>query len=509
MSSKTSWKALASLAIVSPVYIFSHAYADQTLYSNHQVSISCGLEVGGDAFYLPNTNFGEGSYVKHPSGRYSRNSNTVYSELYGKPSLSGQWKTPWGFSVLGQASLIGSATLGDGDAESLSQTSGTPRAVTLEDANLGVEIALNHQQRILLTGGRQRFQIDDGFLVGKGSYSSGNRGAWWYAPRAAFAGPGVVKYEGRSLRADVFMLENNTNNVQNRNYDRPETKFVGFDVTLFRKKDGAANGGAYEDRDAYITLTYFHVRQANIGTAYDYASRGDRQGMNVTSLSWGGRPFPQRFKTAHNFSLYGTFVSEQNSHAGNGYRGVSAYATYIEPGYTFTSLPWKPSIFYRYTRFSGGKNPHSRTKHNYDTYFLYDGRRYVYGGYWPGEITGLYLSPLSNMEIHQANLTAIPPWHLLRKDDEVKLGVHFYDLSFIYATGAGLPSTVGRHMSDEVDFSTEYKFDADTFGAIAGGVAFADRAGKALARSGVPSAMSVPPIHGTSGVLEAYFYKHF
>ncbi|MCT6855570.1 MAG: hypothetical protein M3Z59_04075, partial [Bombella apis] len=99
-------------------------------------------------------------------------------------------------------------------------------------------------------------------------------------------------YQGKHIRADAFMLENNTNNNQTRNNDRPETKFEGFDVTLFRSKEGGNGGAVYEDRAAYITLAYFHVRKANIGAAYDYANRADRQGMNVTQLSWGGTFIP-------------------------------------------------------------------------------------------------------------------------------------------------------------------------------------------------------------------------
>ncbi|MPW00742.1 alginate export family protein [Bombella apis] len=509
MSSKLR-KLFVSLAALGNVYVISDAYADQTLVATRNISLKASLDIGGDAFFLPNTNFGTGSYREKRTGGYALIKDTTYAELYGKPILAGQWKTPWGFSVFGQASAIGSTTLGDGDAESISQTTRTPRAVTLEEASLGIDLPFNKERKLIIEGGRQKFQIDDGFLMGKGAYSSGDRGAWWYAPRFAFSGPGVIKYQGKALRADVFMLENNTNNKQTRNNDRPETKFEGFDITWFRSRPGGDGGSVYEDRAAYLTLTYFHVRKANIGSAYDYANRGDRQGMNVSQLSWGGTFVPIRaLGISKHFTLYGTFVSEQNSHAGNGYKGVSAYSTYIEPGYTFTSLPWKPHVFYRYTRFSGGKNPHSRTKHNYDTYFLYDGRRYTYGGYWPGEITGMYLSPLSNMEIHQVDLTGVPPVHLLRKADELKLGLHFYDLSFLYPTGSGLSRNVGSHMSDELDFSAEYTFDGNTSGAIAGGVAFAGPAGKALAKAGVPGGMPMPPIHGTSGVLELYFYRHF
>ena len=503
-------KLLCTAAMSAGVFAASEASADVTLFSRKDITLNAALDIGGDAFYFPNANFGTGSYAPHKAGYYTRTKNVGLGELYGQPMLSGTWQTPWGFSVFGLVSAIGSTTLGDGDAESVSQTSGTPRQVNLEDANLGVKIPLNGKRRLIIEGGRQKFQIDDGFLMGKGAYSSGERGAWWYAPRFAFSGPGVIKYEGTSIRSDVFMLENNSNNRQTYGNDKPETKFVGFDVTLFRSRPDGDGGSSYGDRAAYVTLTYFYVRHADKGAAYDYSNRADRQGMSVTALSWGGTPFAMKSRPfTKNITFYGNFVSEQNSHAGNGYKGVSAYAVYVEPGYTFSRVPWRPHVFYRYTRFSGGRDPHSRTKHNYDTFFLYDGARYTYGGYWPGEIVGNNMSPLSNMEVHQFDITGVPPVHLLKKDDELKLGLHFYDLAYLYPTGAGLPAGTKRHMSDEVNVSAEYAFDANTSGAIAAGAAFSGPAGRALAKAGVPDGQTMPKIHGASGVMEIYFYKHF
>lgn len=499
-------------AFLAPLYD-KDAQAETTLISAKNVTIMGALDIGGSAFFLPNTNFGAGSYEPRKDGSYVKNKNSSYGELYGKPILTGRWDTSWGFNVFGMISAVGSTTLGDGEAESVSQTSGTPRAVTLEDANLGAEIPLHllkGKQKLIIEGGRQRFQIDDGFLVGKGAYSSGNRGAWWYAPRFAFSGPGVVKFEADTVRADVFMLENNSNNDQDRGYDRPKTKFEGFDVTWFRNKPGGHGASLYEDRAAYVTLTYIHVRDSDSSSHYNYNYRGSRDGMNIASLSWGGTLFPiKSLGISKNFTFYGNFVAEENRHARNGYQSTEAYGMNYEPGYIFSMLPWKPHVFYRYTRLGGARNSHGSVKRNYDPFFLYDGRRYTYGGYWPGEIVGMYLSPLSDVEIHQFNITAVPPMHLLRKDDELTIGAHFYDLRLLYPGGMGLPQTTKRHISDEIDFSAEYKYDETLSGAVAGGVAFSGPTAKAFARAGIPEGYSTPAIGQHAGIIEAYFYKHF
>ena len=117
-------KLLYAAAMSAGVFAAPKAYADISLFSRKDITINAALDIGGDAFYFPNANFGTGSYAPHKSG-YSRTKNVTLAELYGQPMLSGTWQTPWGFSVFGLVSAIGSTTLGDGDAESVSQTSGT------------------------------------------------------------------------------------------------------------------------------------------------------------------------------------------------------------------------------------------------------------------------------------------------------------------------------------------------------------------------------------------------
>ena len=487
--------------------------AEVTFVSTKRLSLQGSLDIGGDFFALPHSNFGAGSYAKLPSGDYKRHGDVSYSEFFGKPAVTGRWDTPWGFSVIGKASAVGSGTVGDGDAMSISQTAGGPSAVTWEEGYLGVVVPfklLHTKQTLTVQGGRQAFTIDDGFLVGKGGYSTTGTGAWWYAPRYAFAGPGTIKIEGENTRADIFMLENSTNNQRAQGNDRPRTKFVGFDFSWFINTKGGNGGKNYFDRKAYVTLTYFHVLDADVSSTYDYAVRADRRGMNVTSLSWGGNVLPVKALNMENdFTFYGNFVSEQNSHAGNGYTGVQAFGMYFEPGYTFSKLPWKPHVFYRYTRYGGAKNTTDKVKRNYDPFFLYDGKRYVYGGYWPGEIVGMYLAPLSDLEIHQFDVTATPPIHLFKRKDEVKLGVHYYDLSLIHVEGMWLPKGTGRHISREVDLTVEYNMDDTTSFALGGGVAFAGPAGRSLAAASIPTGYQLHNLGEHAGVFEGYFYKHF
>ena len=160
-------------------------------------------------------------------------------------------------------------------------------------------------------------------------------------------------------------------------------------------------------------------------------------------------------------------------------------------------------------RLSGNKNTNGTVKRGYDTFFLYNGRRFAYGGYWPGEIVGLYLAPLSDLTVNQIDITGTAPVHLNGTEDELRLGIHFYDLSLIHPTGMGLKPQTGKKISNEINFTAEYKLNPALSGAIVGGVAFSGPSGKALARSDIPSGEKIPNINSTSGVMEMFFFNSF
>ncbi|WP_238996847.1 hypothetical protein [Entomobacter blattae] len=492
-------------------FFYHTAYAKIPLLVSNTAGLYGRMDIGGALFFLPNSNFSAGSYTIHPSGQTTKHKNVFYGELYMAPHLIGSWITPWGFRAFGTLSAVGSGTFGQGDAEVISQTPGTPHAITLEEANIGAEIPLSEDkitQKLSVEGGRQRFIIDDGFLVGKGTYSAGALGAWWYAPRFAFAGPGRISFEDRFLRSDIFILENNSNNDATFDYDQPKTKFEGFDISWFQTD--AKNGETYEDRKAYITLSYIHVRQADHSAHYNYSIRANRQGMHVLSLSWGGSVFASDlWAPSKDFTFFGNVVAEENAKGHNGYEGTEAYGFYAEPGFTFSDILWEPHLFYRYTHLGGAKNQEGSVKRNYDPFFLFNGSRSNYGGYWPGEIVGMYLAPLSNIAIHQIDLTATPPWHLLHNQDKLTFGLHFYSLSLIHPGGLGFAAESPKHISDEIDLSAEYVFDPSFSGALTGGIASSGSAASRLVNSSLPQ--GVKPIHIShySGIIEMFFYKSF
>jgi len=486
------------------------AWADVTLFDRAPVRIDGYLEIGGGGFYVPDVNFGAGSYATANGKGLTRWPS--YGELYMKPGLTGRVDLGGGTSVFAGLSAIGSVTFGHGDAELYSQTSGTPSSVALEESYLGVDTHLpfgGANDTFQVKGGRQRFMVDDGFLIGKGTYNTGERAAWWYAPRFAFSGPGTMSFNGNPVRADVFVLENNSSYADSRGDDRPATSFAGFDVTWYKSKPGKDGRSIYANRAAYVTLTYFNVYNADSSSYFDRSVRGDRDGMNVYSLSFGGTMLPvHMLGIDKNLTLYGQYVGEHNDNKAQGWDGVDAYGLYIESGYTFSGVPWTPRIFYRYSNYSGNKSANSTVKHSYDNMFLFNGARRVFGGNFPGEIVGEYTAGLSNINIHQAGVTVTPPVHVLRDADSTDLSLLYYSINYNHPEAAGL-TAADSHFSDEVDAVAEYSYDDSTSGALLAGIAFPGRGGKDTVISQQPAENNLPHVGRTSYVFETYFYKRF
>ncbi|WP_148299356.1 alginate export family protein [Komagataeibacter kakiaceti] len=477
------------------------------LLDRNGFNLKAFLELGGDAIFVPHANFGAGSYPSS-SSRTARRS-PVYSELFETFGLDCTAALGRRISLTARASAINATTLGDGDAQEVSSTSGYPDFIGLEEANIGLRYRFRDTSKdaLLLLLGRQRFIVDDGFLLAKGTYNGGDRAAWMYAPRFAFSGPGVLTLQTAPVRADFFVLQNNSNQVLARGDDRPETKFAGFDTTWFINGPSGDGRSVYKARAAYMTLTYFYIYDADTSLTFNNSVRGDRKGMQVGSMAFGAifsqiphvRRWPEWIR---GLEIHGHYVIEYNNEVANGYSGTSAWATYAEPAYTFFSHTWKPRISYRFVEYSGGKNPSGGEKHSYDTMFQIDGTRMFYGGYWPGEISGNYLARLSDLRVHQIDLTVTPPIHLASTQDTVKLGLHYYNLSIPHPRGLYLSQNDHR-FSNELDFSMEWNVTPATSISFATGAALSSRAARAFARSGqIGRPLN---IGDWSGIVEMYF----
>jgi hypothetical protein len=461
------------------------AKADIPLYGNGDFSAAGALSTGFGVFTVPDANFGLGT-AKALSNVRLTGRNAAWAEAFAKPELKLTYHNGDIGTIFGDVSAIGAGTYGTGEASFYGSTTtyGNPMRFDIEEAYLGYATDMpfaNPGDTAIVTVGRQAFTVGDNFLIGSGTANSGQRAAYWLAPRTAFNGLGTLKLNADPVRADVFALQNSVDQRITRGYDQPKSTFAGMNVEYFKTAGVAGADGAtnYADRQFYVGVTYFNIfdadRGQNNGGVFSNSEVpnsgalspfGDRDGMNVYSVRVGGNPISGPPIIA-NASIYGEYVRETNDTAG---RKVNANAYYGEAGYALPDLWYKPKLSYRYAHFSGDKEAvasGSDTKHTYDPLFYSAGPR-DYGSWYMGEITGQYYLFNANEDVHMINLTVqpTPTW---------KLMAIYYRFMLDQPQSLGISS---RHFDDEVDFVGEYAYSAATNFAIVGGVAKAAAAAK-------------------------------
>lgn len=478
--------------------VASAARADNETFQLGPVQVQLGLSGGAGFFSVENSQFGAGSrdvrsVRDYTEGVRSNPGDPIKSpnwfEFNLKPELRASYQIDKNNTISVDVSAIYSQTLMDGDANLNSLTQGKPGSIQPEEAWIawkGPTIFGLPGDSTVVQVGRQAFTVDDGFLIADGTVDAGRRADFYLAPRVAFDGFATFKFNTSPVRGDVFILRNSVDNplTYGRNdfaIDQPKTSFVGFDAQWFQNASTKDANGAvnYADRAKYVGVTYLHVYDSDVRPGlYDSSLVGAtrRDGLNVYSLSFGGTLVPIPYLgIADNFTLYGQYVKESNSTA---FDEVDAEAYYIEPGYTFTTLPWSPRVYYRYSHFSGQNssvNDPSVAKRSYDPLFYGSGVRSAFGTYFYGEIIGQYVQGNTNQNVNQVGLTVTAPFHLFKQEDGLKFDAIYYSFDYDHPEQYGATS---KHLADEFDVIGEYALDPNTnvYGAF--GVAFPGRGGR-------------------------------
>jgi len=232
------------------------------------------------------------------------------------------------------------------------------------------------EDALKVIGGRYTYQIGDGFLFYNGVSGGGNRAAAWLAPHHAFDQSAILHFNAHGVTLEGFYLSPN---------DEPatHTELVGVDTELqlfARFKTG---------------LTYANIFRSDTR---------ERHGLNV--MYWRGEGTP--FRKLRDFYLASSVAVESN-----GNRVSNALGWYITPSYTFSQLPWQPTLYYRYASFSGGGDNGNR---NFDPLFY---GMSDWGTWYQGEILGNWIVSNSNLNSHQIRLNLSP-------NDTVNMNVIYY-----------------------------------------------------------------------------------
>ncbi len=333
------------------------------------------------------------------SGETYGNSDTSpsWTEGYAKYGLSGSHSVGSG-TFFSAVNALSSGTWGDGDA--LGVTNGDERETDFEDIYIGYRNDLFE-----FSAGRQNITIGDGFILngdalnlGKGAGPSElNRGgAYWLAGRKAFDKTAKLSVGGDDgIRSDIFWFESD-------NYAQAKSEMAGINLEYVSGKG---------------TFALMHLKGLNVDEAWGYANR---DGQKTTSLRYQG-----------NAGIEDLFLSAEYVQQSQGDNSDDADAWYAEAGWTFSDLPWSPSINYRYTSYD----------ENYDPLFF--GFSRGYGTWFQGEVAANYAGPFgTDSDIHYLGVKAAP-------SETLSLGASFFDLS---ATAGGS----GDNNATELDLWAEW-----------------------------------------------------
>lgn len=390
------------------------------LYDKDGVHLQFDFAGGAGVFAVNNARFGAG-VTSLDNGK--REGNPRWFEAYVKPGLSGSVETQGLGSVYGTMAVVGSTTQGEGDAVSATGTQFTHGGTShgdLERLALGWKSGelLPQKDAIDLSGGRQDFVLGDGFLLADGNADTGKEGVYWFGARSAWVNSAIARLQWDVLHADAFWLKS----------DRDSGNMAIQGLNLEAKKDGIGTIAA-----AVMRVTDDDPSHSGLVGSDGVSSL--RKGMKVYDFRAQGTPVPQ----VPDLFLSGEYVIEKNGTDG---RKLDAEAWYGEAGYTFSTLPWKPGISYRYAHFSGDDSSTTNQSEAFDP--MRYGMVRGWGSYFHGEVAGQYLLFNSNENLHMVHATVNPT-------DTVQLGVLYYDFELDQTSNGA-----SKDFGSEVDLHADW-----------------------------------------------------
>ncbi len=410
--SPSSW-AYTALILLIALGVFD-ANGEWSLIEEEDTSLSIGLEAGIGLFGTDGVNFGTGT-EDLVTGEFTQ--DPAWQEGYLKPYIAAEKTSTSHGSFYAGASAVIAGTAGDGDAGGY--TNSDDGLTSIESLFAGwrsgdlLATSLG-QDALEISYGRQEFQVGDGFLIWDGNLDQFDKGAYWLAPRNAFRSAALFKFTTQAVHADLFHLTSD--------HDHDNTELAGLSLE-------------YKDEDyGTLAMMYFNVLDADQPYVW-----GPREGMDVWSL----RATEVGIPSAPDLRFWGQYVSE----SGNGRDArFDAEAWFVEAQYTFSALPWTPTLSYRYAHFSGDPDPDDDKRQDFDPFFY--GWSRGWGTWYQGEITGEYLLFNSNQNNHMLHLAAYP-------SDELGIGLILYRFDLDQPDYYGTPVS-DTHFADELNLYVDW-----------------------------------------------------
>lgn len=396
------------------------------------------------------TSFQSVQNAQHGIGTTSRSRERAggrqWMEGFVKPTVGFEWQDTNAGEAYGKASVVATATRGAGEAGATSTTSDQPEYLALNDLYVGWRSGLLFGDVVApnaldISVGNQEFTVGDGFLLTNGTLDGGGRAAYYLGPRNTFERTAILKLNTEPVRADLFHLESGVDQKRMRAADNPATKMYGANVEWFQSSENDEGRFDYAKRKWSVGVTYITVYDADHDFSFTGSQGGgvataNRDGLQSYSLRAGGSFIPG----LEDLALYGEWARQRNTAGSNG-GTVRAGAWYVQPQYTFSALPWKPMVTWRYAHFSGDSNGTDTVDRSWDPLYSDAGPR---GGttWTQGQIYSQYVGANTNLNSHYVGFEVEP------LNEVLKVGLAYFRHDFDKPTQAGATS---KHLMDEVD----------------------------------------------------------
>ena len=270
--------------------------------------------------------------------------------------------------------------------------------------------------------GGQEFTVGDGFIIGDGNFNQGGPdGQYWTGAFTAWRNSAVLRVNTKPVRGDVFWLRTDD--------DLGDSRVVGVNLETTTKETFGTLGIMYAEI----------IDEKRFGW----------EGMKIASFRGADIKVPG----IANLKLFGEFVMERGESELTG-ADNDGNAWYIEGNYRFAAIPWTPTVFYRYSHFSGDE-ANTPDNEEYRGLFFTIFKR-DWDTWYQGEVTGeMHLfnqnqvTQMAKIKVYPRPDLALGFWYYTHEldtpqyfgtpvsdtdwADEINLGVEYYPSDKLYA----------------------------------------------------------------------------
>lgn len=268
--------------------------------------------------------------------------DTNWLETYIKPGLSFDYQLEAGGVFYGKLSAVASYTLGTDAFDT-----GDIGASTLEEAYLGIRGDLGDGASYDFSLGARELTLGTGMLIANGATSGFDRGALKLGPRKAWEMAAIGRLTFGNVTGTAFYLDPNELPANDGG-----NELAGFDLR-YDDPQGGYLGATYVD---VLTSASPYPKAGPVGVPPSVIP-GAREGTRTLNVYGKTNPFAGALK---NWTFTGDLALQNNDRI-----DLEAWAGRVTAGYTFTELPWTPSLTLGYQTFSGD-DPSTATLERFD-----------------------------------------------------------------------------------------------------------------------------------------------